>query len=66
MICGSEVMYGFQSMATWMLGTVAGGEYSVGCTGANFTRIAGTVNKGQSICVRHKTAAAGPRPPTPS
>jgi hypothetical protein len=36
--------------------SVAGGEYSVGCTGT-FTAAAGTMTPGQSVCVRHTTSA---------
>lgn len=38
--------------------TIAGGEYSLGCT-STYTRIAGTVNPGQSICLRQLSAATG-------
>jgi hypothetical protein len=37
--------------------SVAGGEYSVGCTGP-FTSAAGTIANGQSVCVRHTASAA--------
>jgi len=37
--------------------TVAGGEYSVGCTGT-FTSSAGTIADGQTVCVRHTAAAS--------
>jgi probable HAF family extracellular repeat protein len=36
--------------------TIGGGEYSLGCTGT-YTRLAGTVNPGQTICLRHVSAA---------
>ncbi len=36
--------------------SVAGGEYSVGCSGA-FTTAAGTVANNQTVCVRHVSAA---------
>ncbi len=36
--------------------SVTGGEYSVGCNGT-FTAAAGSVNPGQSLCVRHTSAA---------
>jgi hypothetical protein len=35
---------------------VTGGEYSIGCT-ATFTTGAGTISNGQTICVRHTSAA---------
>jgi hypothetical protein len=38
--------------------SVVGGEYSIGCTGT-FTSAAGTIDDGQTVCVRH-TAAATP------
>jgi uncharacterized repeat protein (TIGR02543 family) len=37
--------------------SVAGGEYSIGCT-ASFTSAAGTIANGQSVCVRHTAAAS--------
>ncbi len=37
--------------------SVTGGEYSIGC-GAVFTSAAGTIASGQSVCVRHTSAAA--------
>jgi len=37
--------------------SVSGGEYSVGCT-ATFTAAAGSVTNGQTVCVRHTSAAA--------
>ncbi len=36
--------------------TIAGGEYSLGCT-STYTRLAGTVNPGQKICLRQTSAA---------
>jgi DNA-binding transcriptional regulator YdaS (Cro superfamily) len=36
--------------------TVANGEYSLGC-GANFVATAGLISPGQSVCVRHTSAA---------
>lgn len=36
--------------------SVAGGEYSVGCTGT-FTSTAATITNGQTVCVRHTSAA---------
>ena len=36
--------------------TIAGGEYSLGCT-STYTRLAGTVNPGQTICLRQVSAA---------
>ncbi len=35
---------------------MTGGEYSIGCNGT-FTAAAGTVTSGQTICVRHTSAA---------
>jgi len=37
--------------------TVTGGQYSVGCSGV-FVATAGSVNDGQTVCVRHTSAAA--------
>ncbi|MGQ0620370.1 MAG: beta strand repeat-containing protein [Panacagrimonas sp.] len=37
--------------------SVSGGTYSIGCTGT-FTAAAGTINSGQTVCVRHTAAAA--------
>ncbi|MGH8531009.1 MAG: DUF4394 domain-containing protein [Nevskiales bacterium] len=37
--------------------TVTGGTYSVGCT-ATFVSTAGTITNGQTVCVRHTSAAA--------
>ncbi|MGQ0701200.1 MAG: choice-of-anchor Q domain-containing protein [Panacagrimonas sp.] len=37
--------------------SVVGGGYSVGCTGT-FTSAAGTINSGQTVCVRHTSANA--------
>ncbi len=37
--------------------TVTGGSYSLGCT-ATFTGAAGTVNNGQTVCVRHTSSGA--------
>lgn len=37
--------------------TIEGGDYSVGCTGT-YTAAAGSVDDGESICVRHVSAAA--------
>jgi uncharacterized delta-60 repeat protein len=37
--------------------SISGGEYSVGC-GATFTSAAGTINNGQTICVRHTSSAS--------
>lgn len=37
--------------------TVAGGEYSIGCTAGGFTTAAGTVTNGDTVCVRHTSAA---------
>jgi serine protease len=37
---------------------VGGGEYSIGCTGT-FTSAPGTVSDGQTVCVRHTSAATG-------
>lgn len=36
--------------------TISGGEYSLGCTSI-YTRLAGTVNPGQTICLRQTSAA---------
>jgi uncharacterized delta-60 repeat protein len=36
--------------------SIAGGEYSIGCT-AIFTSAAGTIQPGQSVCVRHTSSA---------
>ena len=36
--------------------TITGGEYSIGCT-AVFTSQAGSINGGQSICVRHSASS---------
>jgi hypothetical protein len=36
--------------------SVTGGEYSVGCT-TSFTSTAGTIGNGQTVCVRHTSAA---------
>ena len=36
--------------------TVSGGTYSVGC-GATFTASSGTINAGQTVCVRHTSSA---------
>jgi hypothetical protein len=36
--------------------SIAGGEYSIGCTGT-FTNLAGTVNNNQTICLRQTAAA---------
>jgi hypothetical protein len=41
---------------SWAI-SVSGGEYSVGC-GATFTSAAGTIAKGESVCVRHTTSSA--------
>ena len=38
--------------------TVEGGEYAIGCDANAFRSTAGTVNNGQSVCVRHTAAAA--------
>lgn len=38
--------------------SVSGGEYSVGCDG-NFTTDAGTIENGQSVCVRHTSSDKG-------
>ena len=38
--------------------SVEGGEYSIGCDG-NFTTMEGTVSNGDTVCVRHTTAATG-------
>jgi hypothetical protein len=38
--------------------SVTGGEYSVGCTGT-FTAANGTINNGQTVCVRHTSATTG-------
>jgi uncharacterized delta-60 repeat protein len=38
--------------------SVAGGEYSVGCTGT-YTSAAGTIGNGQTLCARHTSAATG-------
>lgn len=35
---------------------VGGGSYSIGCT-STFTSAAGTINPGQSVCVRHTSAS---------
>ena len=37
--------------------SVTGGTYSVGCT-ASFTAVAGTINNGQTVCVRHTASAS--------
>jgi hypothetical protein len=37
--------------------SVTGGSYSVGCT-ATFTATAGTINNGQTVCVRHTSSAS--------
>ena len=38
--------------------SVSGGSYSIGCNGV-FTTTAGTLQPGQSVCVRHTSAASG-------
>jgi hypothetical protein len=38
--------------------TGTGGQYSIGCTGT-FTTAAGTISNGQTVCVRHTSAATG-------
>jgi len=38
--------------------SVVGGEYSIGC-GGSFTSGAGNISTGQSVCVRHQSAATG-------
>ena len=43
--------------------SVAGGEYSIGCTTA-FTAAAGTINPGQSVCVRHVASSSYSTPVT--
>jgi len=37
--------------------TVSGGQYSIGCAESGFTATAGTINNGQSVCVRHVASA---------
>lgn len=37
---------------------VTGGSYSIGCAGS-FTSSSGTISSGQTVCVRHTSAAAG-------
>lgn len=37
--------------------TIAGGEYSIGCT-AVFTAVAGNINNNETICVRHTSSAS--------
>ncbi|MGQ0622430.1 MAG: choice-of-anchor Q domain-containing protein [Panacagrimonas sp.] len=37
--------------------SVLGGGYSIGCTGT-FTTAAGTINSGQTVCVRHMSSAS--------
>lgn len=39
--------------------TVSGGQYSIGCNLGIFTADAGTITNGQSVCLRHISAAAG-------
>jgi hypothetical protein len=41
---------------TGVTATVTGGDYSVGCTGV-FVATPGSVNDGESVCVRHTSAA---------
>jgi len=41
--------------------TVTGGQYSVGCAGA-FVATPGSVNNGQTVCVRHTSAASASTP----
>jgi hypothetical protein len=36
--------------------SVTGGEYSIGCT-SSFTSAAGTINDGETVCVRHTSSA---------
>ena len=36
---------------------VSGGEYSVGCNSNGFTAVDGPINAGQTVCVRHTSAA---------
>ena len=38
--------------------SVITGEYSIGCTAANFTRDPATVDNGDTVCVRHTAAGA--------
>ncbi len=38
--------------------SISGGEYSIGCTGV-FVSAPGTINPGESICVRHVASAIG-------
>ncbi|MGQ0700411.1 MAG: FG-GAP-like repeat-containing protein [Panacagrimonas sp.] len=37
--------------------SVIGGTYSIGCT-TSFTAVAGTINSGQTVCVRHTSSAS--------
>jgi glucosylceramidase len=46
---------GYDAQTTVKAG--AGTEYSIGCTGS-YTSAQGTINPGQSICVRHMSASA--------
>lgn len=39
--------------------SVTGGEYSIGCTTGTFTAAAGSINNGDTVCVRHTSAAEG-------
>lgn len=38
--------------------SIANGEYSLGCAANGFTSKAGSVNNGQTVCVRHTSASA--------
>lgn len=38
--------------------SVISGEYSIGCNGAGFTNQAGTLQPGQTVCVRHLSSSA--------
>ncbi|MEW6445748.1 MAG: S8 family peptidase [Pseudomonadota bacterium] len=46
---------GFNAPATIR---VSGGEYSLGCAVGGFTSLAGTIGKGQTVCVRHLSASS--------
>lgn len=43
--------------------TVSGGQYSIGCT-ASFTSAAGSINNGQTVCLRHTASANADTPTT--
>jgi hypothetical protein len=50
-----QVLTGYDAPAPVTAGS--GTQYSLDCSGANWTSAPGTLNVGQSICVRHTTAS---------